>query len=58
MKAIGNTVTKVTLPRGQEASARVIKHVAGTGPIYVRALTKIDLSELKVSSAGTGKEGQ
>ena len=38
VKAIGNTVTKVTLPRGQEASARVIKHVAGTGRTGTKAV--------------------
>lgn len=48
VKAVGNSVTKLTLPSGQEASGRVIKHVAGQGPVYVRALRKIVLPDLKV----------
>ena len=48
VKAVGNSVTKLTLPSGQEASGRVIKYVAGQGPIYVRALRKISLPDLKV----------
>lgn len=48
MKAVGNSITKVSLPVGQEANARKIKHVAGQGPIYVRTLQKINLPELQV----------
>ena len=50
VKAVGNSITKVALPIGQEATARVMKHVAGHGPVYVRALQKIHLSELEVAS--------
>ena len=35
VKAIGNTITNVKLPEGQEANAKTIKHVAGNGPIYI-----------------------
>lgn len=45
---MGNSITKVSLPVGQEANARVIKHVAGQGPIYVHTLQKINLPELQV----------
>lgn len=48
VKAVGNSITKVSLPVGQEANARVMKHVAGQGPIYVRTLRKINLPELQV----------
>ena len=48
MKAVGNSITKVSLPVGQEANARVMKHVAGQGPIYVRTFRKINLPELQV----------
>jgi len=50
VKAVGNSITKVALPIGQEATARVMKHVAGHGPVYVRALQKIHLPELQVAS--------
>ena len=48
MKAVGNSITKVSLPVGQEANAWKIKHLAGQGPIYVRTLQKINLPELQV----------
>lgn len=45
VKAIGNTITNVKLPEGQEANAKTIKHVAGNGPIYIRAINKIELND-------------
>jgi hypothetical protein len=36
------------LPHGQERTGRVIKHVSGQGPIYLRALE--DLSDENVST--------
>ena len=58
MKAVGNSITKVSLPVGQEANARVMKHVAGQGPIYVRTLQKINLPELQVVESGLFSLGE
>ena len=48
VKAVGNSITKVSLHVGQEATARVMKDVAGQRPIYVRTLQKINLPEMQV----------
>lgn len=48
VKAVGDSVKQLALPSGQEASGRVLKHIVGQGPIYVRALRKISLPEFKV----------
>ena len=47
MKAVGNTLSKVRLPKNQELNARTIKHVAGNGPIYIRALKNIQSSQIE-----------
>ena len=39
-------MAKIKLPEDQEANARIIKHVSGTGPIYVRALAKMEFNEV------------
>ena len=46
VKSVGNTISKVKLPEGQEANARIIRHISGTGPIYIRSLSKIDDDEV------------
>jgi hypothetical protein len=38
VKSSGTNIVPMHLPPGQERSARVIKHVSGQGPIYLRAL--------------------
>ena len=53
VKAVGNTISKVQLPKDQEINGRIVKHVSGTGPLYICALKRIDDSDevyLKVSS--------
>ena len=42
LKAVGNTISKVQLPKDQEINGRTAKHVSGTGPLYIRALERID----------------
>ncbi|XP_028416238.1 uncharacterized protein LOC114540164 [Dendronephthya gigantea] len=42
VKAVGNTITKVKLPEGNEVNGKTIKHIAGNGPIYIRACANID----------------
>ena len=42
VKAVGNTIAKVQLPKDQEINGRIVKHVSGTGPLYIRALKWID----------------
>ena len=49
MKAVGNTLSKVRLPKNQELNGRTIKHVAGNGPIYIRALKNVQSSEAEMS---------
>ena len=49
MKAVGNTLSKVRLPKNQELNGRTIKHVAGNGPIYIRALRSDQSYEAEMS---------
>ena len=36
-KPSGSKITLINLPPGQKISARVPKHIAGNGPVYLRA---------------------
>ena len=49
MKSSGSCIVPMHLSHGQERTARVIKHVSGQGPVYIRALENI--SEDNVSAA-------
>lgn len=49
VKAVGNTLTKVRLAENQELDGRTIKHVAGSGPIYIRAVRNLQSSETDMS---------
>jgi hypothetical protein len=46
VKSIGSRIVPLKLPQGQEASAKVIKHTSGTGPIYIRSLSKLEIDEV------------
>ena len=45
LKSIGSNILPIKLQADQELSARVLKHIIGTSPIYVRALEEIDSRE-------------
>ena len=34
-------MTSVNLPAGQQLSARILKHVTGNGPVYIRVLERL-----------------
>ena len=37
VKTSGSKITPINLPPGQEINGRVLKHIAGNGPVYLRA---------------------
>lgn len=41
MKSIGAKILPIKLQEGQELNAKVLKHISGTSPIYVRVLEEI-----------------
>lgn len=45
VKSIGSNILPIKLQVGQELNARVLKHIIGTSPIYVRALEEINSRE-------------
>ncbi len=46
---MGTDILPISLPNGQEISGRVIKHITGNGPIYLRALKALKVSHQMVS---------
>ena len=42
MKSVGNKITTVKLAEGQETNARVIRHIPGNGPVYIRCISDVD----------------
>lgn len=59
LKSVGNTISKVKLPEGQEADARIIKHISGSKTfrdvriikhisIYARSLAKVETDEVNM----------
>ena len=48
VRAIGTELLPITLQPNQELGGKVLKHVMGNGPIYVRALADIHIPQ-KVS---------
>ena len=45
---MGTDILPLSLPNGQEVSDRVIKHITGNGPIYLRALKALGVSRQMV----------
>ena len=45
VKSIGSNILPIKLQAGQELNVRVLKHITGISPIYVRALEKINSRE-------------
>jgi hypothetical protein len=48
VRSVGTDALSITLQEGQEISGRVIKHITGNGPIYVRALKDLACLHEKV----------
>ena len=46
VKSSGSHIVPVQVPRGQERNARVIRHISGQGPLYVRALEVLSSREV------------
>lgn len=38
VKSSGSSIVPIQVTRGQERNARVIKHISGQGPVYIRAM--------------------
>ena len=49
VRSVGTAILPISLPNGQEISGRVIKHITGNGPIYLRALKALKVSHQMVS---------
>ena len=45
VKSVAVEIFVTRLQEGQEATAKVLKHVAGTGPIYIRARQSIERND-------------
>ena len=41
MKAAGTSIAAINLPRGQQLDGKMLKHIMGTGPVYLRALVEL-----------------
>ena len=46
MKSSGCNIVPVQVPRGQEKNARVIKHISGQGPLYIRAMETLSYGKV------------
>lgn len=46
VKSSGSHIVPVQVPRGQERNARVIRHISGQGPLYIRALEVLSSKEV------------
>ena len=42
LNLLGPKITSVKLAKGQETNARVVRHISGNGPIYIRRLSGDD----------------
>ena len=41
VRSIGTAIASIKLQEGQQLSAKVLRHISGTSPIYVRALDDV-----------------
>ena len=51
VKASGTCIVPINLPNGQELDGKLLKHITGTGPVYLRALEEIAIDKKKVMVA-------
>ena len=42
MKSVGATIVPIKLQEGKKVDSKVLRHVTGSGTVYVRALKEID----------------
>ncbi|CAH3142436.1 unnamed protein product [Pocillopora meandrina] len=45
VKSAGSNIVLLQVPRGQERSARVLKHISGQGPLCIRAWEVLSCEE-------------
>lgn len=45
VRAVGVNIMPIRLQTGQKITAKVIKHISGTAPIYIRALQELEEPE-------------
>ena len=48
VKSSGSNIVPIQVRRGQERNARVIKHISGQGPVYIRAMEALIRQEVIV----------
>lgn len=46
MKSSGCNIVSVQVPRRQEKNARVMKHISGQGPLYIRAMERLSYGKV------------
>ena len=46
LKSSGCNIVPVQVPRGQEKNARVMKHISGQGPLYIRAMETLSFEKV------------
>ena len=51
VKASGTCIIPINLPNGQELDGKLLKHITGTGPVYLRALEEIAIDKKEVMFA-------
>ena len=42
---MGTSIVPITLQKGQDLDSKVLRHVTGSGPVYLRALRNLDEEE-------------
>lgn len=48
MKAAGACIVPINLLGGQELDGKMLKHICGSGPVYLRALSEIRIDKTEV----------
>lgn len=48
VKSSGSNIVPIQVKQGQERNARVIKHISGQGPVYIRAMEALSREEVIV----------
>ena len=46
VKSSGCNIVPVQVPKGQEKNARVMKHISGQGPLYIRAMETLSCDKV------------
>jgi hypothetical protein len=48
VKAAGTCIVPINPPWGQELDGKMLKHIAGAGPVYLRAMEEIDTDQVYI----------